>query len=687
MKIKFFGLLWVVLICSEAWGNDGDVFTGKTVEGVEMYFTVLSEAEKTCKVGSDDVHHSYLDENESSIDRNQEGTLTIPESINGYMVKAIGAFSFYGCKIEEFHLPNTIEIIDKYAFAENDYLKSIDIPESVVSIEERAYFYCKELLQVNFHDGLKTIGGDAFYACKLTSLVLPKTLEFIDYCAFDINPLATITLRSSTPFLIKSSTFDDKICQRTTLFVPQGTKGNFKGVWNSFRKIKEGEPLFERPTDIVIPVDADGKKYWPYIVCNNETSINVNFENQRITPVSSISFIPVIDGVEGEEKTYEFPESIDADVKTFTMPASLPNIKDPKTYTFLIEITKINGVEVDYGADIRPNASIRGTAFIPVMSHKVWFKNCTSPSCLWAMRSYIGLEKVKERFGDNVICTNYHLTGPLWCQPFSYIPLIPSCELDNDAAWGENDNFNYYDPYYGKSSNPLGIFDLVEEKMSSPHLGNIKILSAQWADIDQTEINIVTESTFGLSYQQPKTYESRDYLILYTLVEDGLKGDGSEWEQLNGYAQMTTDDPNLQPLTQLPYTITDIEYNDVAVGDYRNYIHQDFNCGEKIYQSYTLQLSEVSRNIIQNKSRLSVVVRLQDHTEYGAWAEGRIQIDCDKLPIEAYSSDVQNIKQGAIPHDVFDLSGRKVKTAATTLNDLPKGIYIFGGKKIVIGNQ
>ena len=106
-------------------------------------------------------------------------------------------------------------------------------------------------------------------------------------------------------------------------------------------------------------------------------------------------------------------------------------------------------------------------------------------------------------------------------------------------------------------------------------------------------------------------------------------------------------------------------------------------------QSYTLQLSETSQNIIQiqDKSKLSIVVRLQDHCDYVAWAEGRIQIDCDKLPIAAYSSNVQNIKQGVLPNDVNDLSGRKVKAMVTTLDDLAKGVYIYGGKKIVIGNQ
>lgn len=39
------------------------------------------------------------------------------------------------------------------------------------------------------------------------------------------------------------------------------------------------------------------------------------------------------------------------------------------------------------------------------------------------------------------------------------------------------------------------------------------------------------------------------------------------------------------------------------------------------------------------------------------------------------------------PNDVYDLSGRKVKPSVTSLDNLPKGVYIYDGKKIVIGSK
>ena len=39
------------------------------------------------------------------------------------------------------------------------------------------------------------------------------------------------------------------------------------------------------------------------------------------------------------------------------------------------------------------------------------------------------------------------------------------------------------------------------------------------------------------------------------------------------------------------------------------------------------------------------------------------------------------------PNDVYDLSGKKVKAAATSLDNLPKSVYINSGKKVIIGSK
>ena len=665
MKIVFSFL--ALLYCATAWGNDGDTFVAQSIEGDELVFSIISESEKTCKVGNGS--HAYIEWTNNP--------LTIPASVNGYTVVAIAPWAFYQSGNSVIHLPNTIKTIEHRAFVQNYYLTEIDIPESVETIEELAFWKCSKLAHVSFHEGLKKIGREAFFGCALTSIDLPQSLIFIEREAFSNTPLATVTVRSSKPIAhdTEYSIFDNYTYMSATLYVPENTKNKFIAYaykeWRSFWHIKEGEPLFERPTDIAYPEHL-GRQYLAY---GNPFTINVKFINERITPITSISYVPIIRGVKGEEHTYEFPQPIAANGEPFTLPISLPAYDAPKEVNFVFDIIKINGMPVEYGADIRANTCGTACIFIPVHDHKVLIEDYTNTQCIWALRSNIGLEKVKEKYGDKIIRASIHIDKTMWGDPFSYTPVTPSCQIDD---------YGNYDPYYGEGSEPLGILDIVEKKLATPHLGKVKILSAQWADAEQTEINIETESTINMSHY-PK--DKSLFSIIYILVEDGLKGEGSEWEQLNGYAYAggTIDDPNLQSLTQLPYIISDMVYPDVAVGFYKNELQESFIYGKPQVNTYTLQLSERTQNLCQDKNKLSVIACLQDQDSW-LFYDGDL-IDADNSPIKAHPSDIIIINQNVAPHDVYDLSGRIIKAAAETLDDLPKGIYIYGGKKIVIGSN
>ena len=68
----------------------------------------------------------------------------------------------------------------------------------------------------------------------------------------------------------------------------------------------------------------------------------------------------------------------------------------------------------------------------------------------------------------------------------------------------------------------------------------------------------------------------------------------------------------------------------------------------------------------------------------------RLEIDmpqCKKLVITALS-DASGIgiipTDGTRPHDVYDLNGRKVRSGSTSTEGLPRGIYIVGGKKVIV---
>ncbi len=76
-------------------------------------------------------------------------------------------------------LPGT-ENIGPYAFAHNEFLQVVNLPQSVKSIGDYAFLQCGALASISLPMGLKHIGEYAFDYCPvLESIVLPKGLETI----------------------------------------------------------------------------------------------------------------------------------------------------------------------------------------------------------------------------------------------------------------------------------------------------------------------------------------------------------------------------------------------------------------------------------------------------------------------------------------------------------------------------
>ena len=66
-------------------------------------------------------------------------------------------------------------------------MREITIPDSVVSIGERAFHNCDNLETLNFGNGLKRIGKSAFVGClSLETINLPEGVTVIEDNVFHI---------------------------------------------------------------------------------------------------------------------------------------------------------------------------------------------------------------------------------------------------------------------------------------------------------------------------------------------------------------------------------------------------------------------------------------------------------------------------------------------------------------------
>jgi hypothetical protein len=130
------------------------------------------------------------------------GAITIPSTLGGYPTVALGKNAFYGSEhhddITSITIPNSVTTIGDQAFF---YCKftSMTIPNSVTSIGVQAFGYCSDLSTVTIPNSVTTIYMYAFQQCtSLTTVTIPNSVITIEAYVFsDCTSLKTLTIGSS----------------------------------------------------------------------------------------------------------------------------------------------------------------------------------------------------------------------------------------------------------------------------------------------------------------------------------------------------------------------------------------------------------------------------------------------------------------------------------------------------------
>ena len=90
-------------------------------------------------------------------------------------------------------IPDSVTSIGDYAFYYCKKLTSITIPDSVTSIGSSAFCYCTSLSSVTIPDSVTSIGKSAFYGCSLENVVIGNGVTSLNGFDFDEN-LKSITI-------------------------------------------------------------------------------------------------------------------------------------------------------------------------------------------------------------------------------------------------------------------------------------------------------------------------------------------------------------------------------------------------------------------------------------------------------------------------------------------------------------
>lgn len=137
-------------------------------------------------------------------------------------VTTIGDGAFCCCpNLASVSIPSTLSVLGNYAFS-STALKSVRIPDTITDLPDELFSNCKQLEQVYFPDKLFRIGDGAFQNCEslkeialpetllviddqafvragLTSVTVPKHVEYIGYEAFDCESLTEVIILPEDP--------------------------------------------------------------------------------------------------------------------------------------------------------------------------------------------------------------------------------------------------------------------------------------------------------------------------------------------------------------------------------------------------------------------------------------------------------------------------------------------------------
>lgn len=158
----------------------------------EWFFSKYFESVDFIPIGRCPLVFDYWKNSDGGVDVTgiwgMEKNVTVPETLEGLPVTSIsGVRNSY---LETLVLPSSLQTIGDYAFgghANSPYcpkLKSVTIPDGVVSIGESAFAGCP-LTSITLPESVQSIEKQAFYNCSaLSEIHLPQNLTHIGQSAF-----------------------------------------------------------------------------------------------------------------------------------------------------------------------------------------------------------------------------------------------------------------------------------------------------------------------------------------------------------------------------------------------------------------------------------------------------------------------------------------------------------------------
>ena len=347
----------------------------------------------------------------------------------------------------------------------------------------------------------------------------------------------------------------------------------------------------------------------------------------------------------------------------FSLTGDIVANADTKTVT----ITKVNGRDNapagSKSAQVRLFTLSQRPTYTPV------FEEVASTTFWGSIRVPFVSKELEKTFGSQIIQLYPHVSDIMKTEDYSEL----TDSLKILRMYVNRDEI--VDNYYGTNWQQWGIKDYIRQTLNTVAPGSINV-SAAWTDDEQTQLEIRTETNFEVSF------DDNPFLIGFVVVEDGLHGTGSQWEQANQYAgEDFNSEPFFSEMAALPAWVPNLQFDNIPVAAWGAHkgvtgtLPTTIVGGQNNVSTFSTDLS--GNMLIQEKDNLSVVALLLDKKS------GKIMNAAKVRMKEKEGTDIMTISVEH-PVDVYDIRGHKVRDKATTLDGLAKGIYIVRGRKVVV---
>ena len=161
----------------------------------------------------------------------------IPNKIEGKKVTQIGEMAFVNCmSLKSVKIPNSVISIGNNAFSGCSSLENVKIPDSVTMLGGKVFYYCTALSNVTIGKNVPVIYDRAFTGTAITNIIIPDSVTSIGEFAFDnCKSLASVSIGKNVAD-IGNAAFQS--CSLTSITIPDSVTAIYNYAFKDCTSMK-----------------------------------------------------------------------------------------------------------------------------------------------------------------------------------------------------------------------------------------------------------------------------------------------------------------------------------------------------------------------------------------------------------------------------------------------------------------